>query len=409
MLRLNHITNTVLFIAGLQISQAHAQSWVKVESLPSIWMTTMESEENRLWVAGTDKLYFISDHSNAWDSTEVIQLDLHYISDILIHEEVIYITDESKGIFKSEDMGQSWEDYNQGLALTNIRAAVIRDEKIYVATIGEGIYVRNLTSNQGWQPFSSGIFWKNSESISNINGTLVAGVGHNSTLFLNENNENEWEEIPFAEFHGLPSALLSIIEVDDTWIAAGNNGLYKSSDNGRHWTQLNIQTGHNSQARLIHHNEIIYAHLFRNPGISKLVYSTDKGINWNNFTASLNNGLDIIFWKDQMWYAAQNGLWKLETSTRLENEEIFSPQISAFPNPFTNMLNIDIEINIPGHYQIEVHPVDGSKAIYFEDKWLESGRQGIKLESIKSMSPGMYIIKVANSNSVKSVKIFKAD
>lgn len=390
-------------------SKANAQSWMKVESLPSIWMTAIAADENRLWVAGTNKLYYISENSTEWDSTEIIHPDLQYISDILIYDNIIFVTDESKGIFKSIDEGQSWEDFNQGLNFTHIIGGTIRGDNIYVGTIGESIFVRNLKMNLGWKAFSSGVRWQNTESITNIGGTLIAGVGSNATLYLNNDQENHWTEIQFAIFNGSPSALLAVAQVENTWIAAGNSGLYASSDEGQNWVQLNLQTGFIGQARLIYHDEIIYAHLAKSIGSSKIFYSSDNGLSWNNFSAPLNPGLDLIFWKDQMWYATQNGLWKLETSTGVDDFENFGLNFKTYPNPFNNQLNIEIEISIPAYYTIALHSISGNQSLIIGDKWMEAGKHYFNWNSEGSLNPGMYILKVCSQNSIKSIKVYKLE
>lgn len=402
----SHIIPILLFILSYQ---AHGQVWNKIESLPSIWMTALAEDGDKLWVAGANKLYFSEANSSDWDSTAIIHPELAYISDILIHENIIYVTDEFKGIFKSDNGGQSWQDYNQGLHFTHIVGATIRGENIYIGTIGAGIYVRNLNTTQGWQLFSSGVRWQNTESITNLNGTLVAGAGSNATLYINKEQETQWSEIQFATFDGSPCALLSIVESEDKWIAAGNNGMYSSDDKGLTWNQLNIHTGFIGQARLIVHNNIIYAHLAKTIGSSKLYFSEDQGFTWTIFDPTLNAGIDIVFWKVALWYATQNGLWKLEKSTAIVGDELKAPEFKTYPNPFMNHLNFELKIRAAGNYTMSIKSITGNESRLIQNVWLEEGLHFLSWNDISSLSAGMYLITISSKQGVTTNIIYKSE
>lgn len=397
-----------LIVLLLFSDQVSGQSWKQVEAIPSIWMTAIAATEDKLWVAGENKLYHLSGESGNWDSTAIIHPELQYISDILVHEDIIFVADEAKGIFISENRGQSWQDYNQGLHFTHVKAISIRGDSIFAGTIGAGIFVRNLLSVHGWQAYSSTIFWKNTESITNLKGTLVAGVGHNSTLYINRMNESTWTETVFADFNGEPSALLAITATENHWIAAGNNGLYSSSDEGLSWKQLNLHTGHIAQAALHYHNDRLYAHLAKSSGPSKFYYSDDQGKSWNIFEPSMQAGIDIIHWHDQLWYATQNGLWKLEKTTTIINDPITTPGISAYPNPFTDSLNLKLNIKKAGKHSIQLSSIDGKVYGYYEKSWLEEGVHPIHPHIHTSLNAGMYFITLISETGATTIKVFKS-
>jgi photosystem II stability/assembly factor-like uncharacterized protein len=398
----------IFFILSIVIQHSDAQSWTRVESLPPIWLTAIAEDGNKLWVAGLNKLYYTQNQTSDWDSTDIIHPDLVYISDIIFHEGAIFVTDEFKGIYRSDDQGNTWQDYNQGLSFTHLIGGAIRGDSLYIGTIGEGIFVRNLKDNSSWKAFSAGVRWRNTESITNISGTLVAGVGSNATMYINKEQENSWNEIQFSIFNGSPSALLAVTEADNEWIAAGNYGLYTSSDKGQNWTQLDLQTGFIGQARLIYQDGIIYAHLAK-AVTSKLYFSSDNGNTWNIFSPTLNAGIEFIFWNEQLWYATQNGLWKLENSTKVDEADVFVSSLRAYPNPFTHDLNVEIEIIKAGQYKIEILSVSGTQSFIIQDKWMESGTQFLNWNSNEILSPGTYILRVSKGASVKSTKIFKSE
>ncbi len=78
----------------------------------------------------------------------------------------------------------------------------------------------------------------------------------------------------------------------------------------------------------------------------------------------------------------------------------------AFPNPFSDQLELDYEISKPGMVAIDVLDITGSKIEEFERKYVESGKHQVTLHR-PALNPGIYLLRVNFGNEVQFLKIMK--
>ncbi len=79
---------------------------------------------------------------------------------------------------------------------------------------------------------------------------------------------------------------------------------------------------------------------------------------------------------------------------------------SAFPNPFVNELNINVQSEIDGPVDIEVINISG-QVVSKMNKYLSVGDNKIGIQDSYQWSPGIYLIKLRSENDQKSAKVIK--
>jgi photosystem II stability/assembly factor-like uncharacterized protein len=94
-------------------------------------------------------LYLTFDDGRNWKSAG-LNLSHHYIKDIILHENSIFITvnaidtSQSIGVLFSSNFGESWKILDQGLTIKDINNILISDGEIWAGTHGSGVFKRVL-------------------------------------------------------------------------------------------------------------------------------------------------------------------------------------------------------------------------------------------------------------------------
>lgn len=401
-----------LFLITTQSGFIHAQeSWQLITGLPQVTLYDLEVSGDSLLAAGINKLYVSSDGGITWDSTAVLSPTVDFITDILMFGSKLYVSTQNEGVFTSVDGGQSWQTDNSGLnglGAKHIAMMARRGAMIFVATYGGGIYTKAPYFPGGWQSFSQGLTWQNVESITNIDGLLYAGAGANATLFTRRADQNAWLEYAFDEFNGEINAFLGIVKEGDVLLAAGQQGLYRSTDNGAIWDGQptgyglisTVRFGSNGQGR-------VWAHMAKASLHSILRYTDDAGITWHNFEPGFDNsfGNDIVFFQDKLYYARSNGLWRLETSTSAEEpEEPMDARLNIYPNPSSGAFNLQFQLEQNSSVEVIAMDVQGrSQSIVFSGECYE-GNNVLPIQK-QTLAPGMYQIVLKHSGGVQTGKV----
>ena len=108
-----------------------------------------------VYAGSTKGLFRTQNRGESWERIGQSLPD-PFVSSILIHpteSSVIYIGGP-QGVWKSKDSGKTWQAMNQGLATLNIRALAMapkNSQTVYVGTNGSGLY-RSIDAGATWVP-----------------------------------------------------------------------------------------------------------------------------------------------------------------------------------------------------------------------------------------------------------------
>ncbi|MCC6411679.1 MAG: T9SS type A sorting domain-containing protein [Saprospiraceae bacterium] len=396
----------------IQSSFLNAQeSWQLVTGLPQVTLYDLEVSGDSLLAAGINKLYVSADGGATWDSTAVLSPTVDFITDILRFGSKIYVSTQNEGIFTSVDGGQSWQTDNSGLnglGATHIAMMARRGAMIFVATYGGGIFTKAPYFPGGWQSFSQGLTWQNVESITNIDGQLYAGAGANATLFTRRADQNAWLEYAFDEFNGEINAFLGIIKEGDVLIAAGQQGFYRSTNNGGIWDGQPTGYGLISSVRFESNGQgRVWAHMAKGSLISTLRYTDDAGLTWHNFDPGFTNtfGTDIVFFQNKLYYARSNGLWRLESSTFTDEPDgLPEARLSIYPNPTSGTFHLQFDLEQKSTVDVIVLDVQGrSQTVVFSGE-CAAGNNVLPIQR-QTLTPGLYQIMLKHSGGIQMGKV----
>lgn len=395
-----------LLVASVRLS---AQSWQQVSALPADRTSALFVAGDTLFVGGFNKVYFTADGGSSWDSTAVVLPWIDFIEGLHCAEGRLFAGTVLDGVYSSSDGGQSWQEDNGGLVglgSKNISGFAVRGDSIYVGTYGAKVFVKKLSTNSNWSAYNSGIPWFNIESITNIDGTLYAGSGGNATFSRQAYPGHTWTEIEFAEFSGGLNSFLGVIRQGDVLMAAGTLGLYRSEDGGADWTPFDPGTGVLGSARFIQVDNRVIANLAKPAALSYIKFTDDQGLNWFDFVpAPPGFSYDIAFYSGRLYLACENGLWRLPLTTRTEEPaERFSALGQNFPNPFTGVTTIPVELQRPARVELSLYDLNGRliRTVWQGEK--PAGAHLIEFDA-GSLPAGLYFYRLAVDSEIEMKRL----
>ena len=388
---------SALLIIQLWMATSTQAQWLQVPNIPAEPILALFSEGNDLYAAGANRIYHSKDGGTSWSTSAIIHQDEDEITDLVVVDGIIYAAMIQDGCYISTDGGKNWQKNNAGLTglgATNLSALAVRGDKIYVATIGAGVFVKPLANPLApWSPFNTNIPWSNVQSLIADGNQLLAGAGANATLSRNSASSATWSEHSFDRFNGQINLFLDATRSGQVLLGAGSQGLYRSTDDGVKWTHFNPGVGLMERVRFANWQGQVVA-LLTKPNGSFLRSTTDTGQTWLAFPlAPPKNGLgfDLLAQGGKLFYAASNGLWSL--SATVAAREPKEPEMSlgqSFPNPTEDgFARIPFSLRKSQAVSLAVIDLEGRVIRKLSLGWLPAGPHEFTID-LNGVAAGMY-------------------
>jgi len=191
-------------------------------------------------------------------------------------------------IFRSSDEGNTWTSIAAGLNYPSTIAMFAKSDTVFASTLG-GRY-RSINSGDSWTTVNTtadsaaGQSWSFAEVASEVFTVSSNGV------FKSTNYGLSWQHVDSGLHYDRPHMILgfsSIAAIDSVLFvgSSGNNlvgGLFRSTDKGRTWTELDTNFGSTVVDVLF-----TYGHNLLMARNDSVFLSTNKGNSWS----SISNGL----------------------------------------------------------------------------------------------------------------------
>jgi len=270
---------------GIYISTDNGTNWDTTFSQHNTYSFAVNG--NIVFAGTCDGIYLSVNGGTTWNKVKNTN---NCVYQLAINDTGLYAWINNEGIFLSTDNGTTWNSINNDLPISNISHLTINGNNVLVGTQND--FARNL--NAIYFSRDNGVIWSkfncefghtsifalssNYDETGNTNifaGTLTSG------FYRSTNNGKSWTNLN----EGLISNFIEALTVNGNNVFAGINGsgVFISTNNGTNWSEVNIGLTNRYVMCLLSEG----ANLFAGTDGDGVFLSTNNGTNWSK----ISNGL----------------------------------------------------------------------------------------------------------------------
>jgi hypothetical protein len=406
----------LLALAALVLALPAHADWTQVEAIPASQLFSLFTNGDTL-AAGADTTVHVStDGGTTWQHSTKPAAGVFGITAVRVLNHRLYAGTFGQGVFTSDDLGQSWQAFNQGLvggpsdAQLDVVDLEPRGDTLYAATAGAGVYLRRLRPLGNWQHTGTVFAPEQSDNVSSValGGTrLIACAGPNGLLFTNDPGQVDWTESHMDNV-GIHAGLsgFNAILTGSGWVVGTNFGVFRSVAGQEPWTPVGLGLGTLNWTAFTAQGGQLFGVFDIAPG-AVIEQSSDGGVTWQDFEFFPGVfAIDIGLSHGQLYAARGDGLWRRE-----QPPLAVPPPVSARlsfartgPQPFTDRVSFRFELPEPGPVTIELFDVQGRRTgVQATSAW-PAGPSEVSLDT-QRLSPGIYAARLRAGNAHAELRL----
>jgi hypothetical protein len=329
----------------------------------------------------------------------------------------LYAGTFGQGVQISDDLGASWQAFNQGLVggildtQLDIVALEVRGDSLYAATAGAGVYVRSFAPASTWQHFGDAFEPNQASNVNDLalgGARLLALAGSNGQVFRHDPGDPDWT-ISNLDNLGIHAGLspFTAIRTSTAWVVGSNLGIFTSTAGEEPWTRTDVGLGPLNWTPFATDGSRIFAAFDIAPGVI-IEQSDDNGLTWqelDGFAGVFVKSLALV--GGELYAARGDGLWR--NSVALANAPPTATPgalrlAMAGPQPFTDRAQLRFELPVAGAATLEVFDVSGRRVLEpVRGSW-GAGEHLVSVES-GSLAPGVYAARLTWAGSSATLRL----
>jgi len=318
----------LLLLVALCAASPVAAQWNPVTALPNTTLYSVWVNGDTIAASADSVVYISSDAGGTWKTSATVAEGLFSVERVRVRNGRIYAGTRRKGVFVSDNLGDSWSDFNQGLVggIGNSQLVIvdmlIRGDSIYVATEGSGAWVRNLAAGT-WVPFGNAFGPAQATNMTLIaagGSRLFAAGGFNGTVFYRDPGDPDWTlSLLFNDRFAPGLAALSALWTGTRWVVGANIGIFFSANGQEPWTFSDPGAGSPLfVVPLAQHGHDLYANF--GAFTSSIAVSNDDGTTWQPLETLPVPVTGLAVHGDLLYASRTDGLWRRTVTTAIETK-----------------------------------------------------------------------------------------
>ena len=357
-------------------------------------------------VAGADTSTYVSTNSGAtWKKSVKVVPGVLVIEAVLLRNGRLYAGTIDHGVFISDDFGDSWTAFNEGLVggfldtQLDIISLVVRSDTLYAGTSGAGVWRRKLTPGQTWHQFGA-IF--EPEQASNIDdlalggSRLLAAGGANGMVFTQDPGEPDFSVV-FLNNAGLSPGLQAYDAQwwGGGWVVSAGVGVFRSANGDNPWAFTNFGLGSIANARFAARPDGRLFGAIVHLSTTFVETSGDGGATWQLLESLPGTFVYQLAISNGTLYAGRlDGLWRRDVSTVSVPPVVSRIAFAALGAQPVSGSELRFGFSLPaaGRASIMLYDVRGRRVGGIE-RTFDAGPQVATLDA-SALAPGVYVARL---------------
>ncbi len=404
----------LLFAAGTVIMNGQ---WKKIDSLPEDLYAAVLVKDGYIFAGGTDYLYRSNNGGDSWITLTNGLPQTPVTEDIIEFNGTIYIATFGKGVYKSTNNGESWSPMNQGLSELAMYGIKLFFDGTYLwlGTGGDMVY-RSSAPYTSWQQKSNGILWRVSGDAFDFvkdGDTLYVGTGGNGVIYRSSNNGENWTEL---ELFSAGMQIRTLLKENGSLIAGYQYGVMKKKPGGewiRYFNGINLQDAAMFMRIIPYNGYLFSANTKSLSPRGRFYYSTDLGENWTEMSEGFADNevmMDMHLHDKTLYGMTVSGIWKrnIEEITGIDEpqpvRQVDFEMAAAYPNPFNPSTTVELSLKEPASLKMEVFNIIGQTVISENARNFQAGISRIPL-NLSGNNSGFYFVRFSGVTETSGRKI----
>lgn len=230
--------------SGMYTSQNAAQSWAKIQGIPSSSRRTLSFAQDR---ARPDALY-AGTTEGVWATQgghwrRVTRQELIVNSVLVLPGQTVLAGTEGDGVLRSDDLGATWSRSNAGFSAHFVTRLLFHPAGRLMAGLQGGRYHGGVLTSEGpgrgWHKWGTGLEGRTILALAPADDGALAGT--EAGLFASEAVGQAWRPLHIL-IDGIERrpAVDAVASAGGAYLAATRQGLLRSADRGTHWERLSL-------------------------------------------------------------------------------------------------------------------------------------------------------------------------
>ena len=366
-----HARGVVALVALVALAAPASAQWTPVPEIVASDVFSVWSVGDTI-VAGADSVAYVSTNAGAtWKRSVKVANGVTIVFKVRMRNGRLYAGTRGQGVFVSDNLGDTWTAYNQGLVGLGapfIMDLLFRGDSVYAATDGSGAWVRNLTSGI-WTRYGDIFEPEESTDMTAIaagGSRMLACGGGNGTVYFRDPGQSDWTlELLFNDHFAAGLAALSAAWNGRAWVVGSNIGVFHSASGQEPWTFEDFELRPLFFTPVVTHGTDFFVSLGAGNG-TLIALSHDDGVTWQGLdTLAFALTYDLGVQETTLYAGRVGGLWRRSIANIVSVPPGGAPARLAFAirgsQPVGDRVRFSFELPAAGPIAIEVFDVAGRR------------------------------------------------
>jgi hypothetical protein len=352
-----------------------AAQWTRVPDVPAANVFALSAKGDTIVAGASVFVYVSTDGGASWRAPSQPAPAVSPIFAVRVQNGKLYAGTSGTGVFVSNDLGQTWLAFNQGLVggfldtQLDISALEVRGDSLYAGTFGAGVYVRRLSGVSTWSHFGEEF---EPNQMSNVNtvalgGTrLIAGGGGNGQVLFRDPGNPDWT-LSSLDNNGLHPGFeaRSILWNGFGWVVGTNRFLFLSVPGQEPWTRVDVGLGVLNHSSFAARGRTLFAafDIVNNGNVAVIETSQNDGATWDVLESLPGAFVYRLSMSGNTLFAGRaDGLWRRSTETASVPGESHTVSFAApSPNPAVQEVTLRYTLSRDANVRLAVYDAAGRR------------------------------------------------